>query len=133
MGIVVSDDNQIECCGQNKKAACNLKDLHEDGFAIAQLYRRFDPSLIYLKNPTQVQLDEAFEKLKKRQQADSKALILFSFTGHALEDKGKLFAVTEGNQKSGLYPIEDKLVEFGKQNIVHAFLNCNRLYANYKE
>ena len=132
LALVVSDEVPISCCS-SKKSACNLKDMHVEAFAIAQLYRRFDPCTTHLRDPTPTELDEEFAKLKKRQLADPKAMILFSYSGHAIEDKGKLYAITEGEQKSGIYSIEDKLTELGQKTLVHAFFNCNRIYADYKQ
>ena len=60
-------------------------------------------------------------------------MILFAYSGHAIEEKGKLLAILEGDQKAGLYAMEEKLVELGKLTNVHGFFNCNRIYANYSE
>ena len=60
-------------------------------------------------------------------------MILFAYSGHAMEEKGKMLAIMEGDQKLGLYPMEDKLISLGKLTNVHSFFNSNRIYANYSE
>lgn len=60
-------------------------------------------------------------------------MILFAYSGHAMDEKGMVLGILEGNQKTGLYPLEDKLIALGKLTNVHGFFNSNRIYANYSE
>ena len=60
-------------------------------------------------------------------------MVLFAFSGHAMDEKGKVLAILEGDSKTGLYPIEENLISLGKLTNVHGFFNSNRIYANYSE
>ena len=61
--LVVSDNHERTF---GTPGDSNIKDVFEDGDKIARLYRRFDPTLTHLKNPTKAQVDEAFNKLTER-------------------------------------------------------------------
>ena len=110
-----------------------MKDVFAEGEAIAQLYRRFDPKLSHIKNPSKEQFDEAFNKLSEKLKTDPDAMILFAYSGHSMDAKGKLLAILDGDLKTGQYPMEDKLTALGTQTNVHGFFNSNRVYANYSE
>ena len=126
IALVVSDNHE-------SVKNSNIKDVFTDGDSIARLYRRFDPGLTHLKNPKKAEVDDAFKKLNDRLASDTTAMVLFAYSGHAMDEKGKVIGILEGDAKTGLYPFEDRLTALGKSTNVHAFFNSNRVYANYSE